>query len=158
MNKYQTAKLDSLKLIVKESKTNPKSMALVPKFSVIVDRVEQICSEIETNLIQQGKDLTGITTDKEIAHGKVTDSSVEIAGALFSYAHDRNNHSMMARVNYKSTHLENMTQAELIATAGIILQEALLVPVADLANEGITAEELSLIHISEPTRLGMISY
>lgn len=143
MNKYQTAKLDSLKLIVKESKNNPESIAKVPKFGIVINRVDQICNEVDTNQIEQEKDLTGITTDKDIALENLTDSTVEIAGAMFSLAHDMNDNALMARVNYKATRIESMTQSELIATAGIILEEALKVPAANLANEGISPEELS---------------
>jgi len=42
MNKYQNAKLDSLKLIVKESKNNPESIAKVPKFGVVINRIDQM--------------------------------------------------------------------------------------------------------------------
>jgi len=143
MNKYQNAKLDSLKLIVKESKNNPESIAKVPKFGLVINRIDQICTEADTYQIDQEKDLTGITTNKIIALENLTDSTVEIAGAIFSYACDRNESALMARVNYKSTQIEGMPQSKLIATAGIVLEEALNIAAADLANEGIQPEELS---------------
>ncbi len=49
----------------------------------------------------------------------------------------------MAKVNYKTTVVERMTQNELIAAGGVVLEEALKIPTADLANEGITAIELT---------------
>jgi len=55
MNKYQTAKIDSLKLIVKESGTNPESVAKVPKFGSIVNRLDEICNQIEPHRIEQEK-------------------------------------------------------------------------------------------------------
>jgi hypothetical protein len=143
MNKYQTAKLDSLKLIVKESKENPESVAKVPKFGIVINRVDQICIEVDSEQIDQEKDLTGITTDKINALENLTDSTIEISGALYSFAHDSNNNAMMARVNFKPTNLEKMTQSEVIATAGIVLEEALKLDPEDLANEGITADELT---------------
>jgi hypothetical protein len=48
----------------------------------------------------------------------------------------------MAKVNYKSSRIERMSVEALIAASGIVLEEALKIPAADLANEGITAEEL----------------
>jgi hypothetical protein len=143
MNKYQTARLDSLKLIVKESNNNPNSIALVPKFGVVINRIGTICTEIESHQVQQEKDLTGITTDKDLAHENLIDSTVEIAGAVYSYAHDMNNNTLMSKVNYKSTSIEKMTQSEVVAVAGIILEEALKVPATDLVNEGISTEEMT---------------
>ena len=143
MNKYQTAKLDSLKLIVKESKNNPESIAKVPKFGIVINRVDQICKEVDSCQIKQEKDLTGITTDKDNALENLTESTIEIAGAVYSFAHDRNDNALMARVNYKPTSIEKMTQSEVIAAAGIVLEEALKISSEDLANEGISAKELS---------------
>ena len=143
MNKYQLARHDSLKLTVKESRSNPKSIAKVPKFSIVINRVDEICNEIDSCQIDQEKDLTGITTDKIIALENLADTTVEIAGAVYSYAHDKNDNALMARVNYKPTIIEKMSQSELIVAAGIVLEEALKVNQADLANEGISAEELT---------------
>lgn len=143
MNKHQSSKLDSLKLIAKESENNPESISKVPKFGVVVDRLRQICSDIEELQIEQEKDLTGITADKGVALENLSDSSIEIAGALYSYAHDKNDNILMAKVNLKATQIANMTQSELTATAKIILEEASQVPQEELANEGISADELS---------------
>jgi hypothetical protein len=143
MNKYQTAKHDSLKLIVKESKNNPESVAKVPKFGIVVNRIEEICNEIEPHQIEQEKNLTGITVDKDIIVENLTDSTVEISGAVYSYAHDINDNALMARVNYKSTRLESMSQSKLVAVAGVVLEEALKIPTTDLANEGISGEDLT---------------
>lgn len=142
MNKYQIARIDSLKLIVKESRNNPESIALVPKFGSVIDRMDTICKEIDVHQIQQEKDITGITTDKDIALENLTDLTGEIAGAVYSYAYDIQDNSLMAKVNYKPSAIEKMTQSEVIATAGIISEEALRVPADLLAAEGISAEEL----------------
>ena len=143
MNKYQTARLDSLKLIVKESKNNPASIALVPKFGSVINRMEAIGNELEGLQVLQAKDLTGITTDKDVALDDLSDSTVEIAGAVYSYAHDRHDNTLMMKVNYKSKAIEEMTQSEIVAVAGIVLEEALKIPADDLANEGISAAEMS---------------
>ena len=143
MNKYQTAKLDSLKLIVKESGNYPESIARVPKFGIVVNRIEAICNEIEPYRIEQEKNLTGITAEKDIVFENLTDTTIEIAGAVYSFAHDINDNALMARVNYKQTQIESMPQSKLVAVAYIILEEALKIPSTDLANEGISAEELT---------------
>ena len=143
MNKYQSARLDSFNLIVKESKNNPNSLALVPKFGVVVERLETICSDLEGYRIFQEKDLTGITEDKDLTLDNLTDSTIEIAGAVYSYAHDMGNNALMSKVNFKSTALEKMSQSEVLAVAGIVLEEALKIPAEALSNEGITAEELA---------------
>jgi hypothetical protein len=143
MNKYQTARLDSLKLIVKESKNNPDSLALLPKFGVVINRLETICMAIESHQVQQEKDLKGITADKDVALENLIDSTVEIAGAVYSYAHDMKNNTLMSKVNYKSTAVEKMTQSEVVAVASIILEEAVRIPAPEMTNEGISQEELT---------------
>jgi hypothetical protein len=143
MNKYQTARLDSLNLIVKESRNNPESIARVPIFGIIIDQIATICTNLEADQVEQEKNLTGITTNKDVALDDLTDSTIEIAGAVYSYAHDKQDNALMMKVNYKSTAVEKMTQSEVVAAAGIILEEALKIPAEDLNNEGITPEELS---------------
>jgi len=143
MNKYQTARLDSLNLIVKESNNNPDSIALVPNFGIVINRIGAICTDIESCQVIQEKDLTGITADKEVDFENLTDTTVEISGAVYSYAHDMKDNTMMAKVNLKSKAIERMTQSEVVAVAGITLEEALKVPAADLANEGISAAEMT---------------
>ena len=143
MNKYQTAKHDSLKLIVKESRNNPESVAKVPQFGSVVNRIEEICNEIEPHQIEQEKNLTGITVDKDIIYEALTDTTIEISGAVYSYAYDMNDNALMARVNYKSTRLESMSQSKLFAVAGIVLEEALTISPEKLANEGISTEDLT---------------
>ena len=142
MNKYQTARLDSLKLIVKESNDHPDSIAPIPKFGIIANRIDTICNKIDILRIEQEKDLTGITTDIDVVHENMVDSTIEIAGAVYSNAHELKNNTLMAKVNFKSTIVEKMTQAELIAAAGVVLIEAEKIPAGALANEGVTPEEL----------------
>ena len=143
MNKYQSARLDSFNLIVKESKNNPNSLALVPKFGSVIERLETICSDLEEFRIFQERDLTGITEDKEATLENLIDFTIEIAGAVYSFAHDTGNNTLMSKVNFKSTALEKMSQSEVLAVAGIVLEEARKIPSESLANEGITPEELS---------------
>ncbi len=143
MNKYQTARLDSLNLIVKESKNNPNSIALVPKFGSVISRLEAICTNLENYQVFQEKDITGITADKDATLENLSDSTLEIAGAVYSYAHDKGDNSLMSKVNYKSTAIEKMTQSEVVAAAGIVLEEAKRIPADSLTNEGITPEELT---------------
>lgn len=143
MNKYQSTRLDSFNLIVKESKNNPNSLALVPKFGSVIERLETICSNLEELRIFQERDLTGITEDKEATLENLIDLTIEIAGAVYSFAHDMGNNTLMSKVNFKSTAVEKMSQSEVLAVAGIVLEEARKIPAESLANEGITPEELS---------------
>ncbi|MBW8331473.1 MAG: hypothetical protein K0M40_05620 [Prolixibacteraceae bacterium] len=143
MNKYQTARLDSLNLIVKESNNNPASIALVPNFGIAINRMETICNELGELHVSQEKDLTGITADKEVDFENLIDTTVDISGAVYSYAHDMKDNTLMAKVNLKTKAIERMTQSEVVAVAGITLEEALKVPAEDLANEGISATEMS---------------
>jgi hypothetical protein len=73
----------------------------------------------------------------------MVDGTIEIAGAVYSYAHEMKNNALMAKVNYKTTVVERMTQSELIATGGVVVKEAEKIPAYVLTNEGIAVEELT---------------
>lgn len=143
MDYNQSARLDSYKLIVSESKKNPLSIALIPKFGVVINEMSQICTDIDLLHIIQEKDLTGITTDKNIDHDKIIDYTLGMSGAIHSFAEDTNNNTLKSLINYKAGQLESMNQAELIAASGIVLDEIKKIAEADIANEGITAEEIT---------------
>lgn len=142
MNKYQTARLDSFNLIVKESQNNPESITLVPKFGTVINQLQNICSDLESLQIGQEKDITGITADKDETLDKLADSTLEISGAAYSYAHDMGDNALMSKVNFKSSAIEKMSQSEIVAAGGIVLDEARKIPAESLANEGIAPEEL----------------
>lgn len=143
MKKSQEVKQDSYKLIVKESKSNPASLALVPNFLNGVNRLDQITIEIDSFGIQQGKDLTGIKTDKEKTMVNLIDWTIDISGAVHSYAHANGNSTLMSRVDYKISDLKHLSQPELLLVAGIVLDEAQQIPADALSQEGISPEELS---------------
>jgi hypothetical protein len=142
MNKYQTAKQDAYTLVVKESKSNPDSIKLIPKFAKGIEQLDTIIQKIDVIRVQQEKDLTGITVDKRYSLNNLTDYMVDIAGALHAYAHDNGNNTLMGKVNYKPSVVEKMSQAEIIAAASIVYEEAGKIPAAELAEVGVSADEL----------------
>jgi hypothetical protein len=142
MNNHQVGKLDSWKMIVSESKNNPESVAKVPKFVVEINKLEGITIQIDLLHLKQGKDITGITAEKLTVIENVTDMTIELSGAIYSYATDKNDLALKAVVDYKPSQLMNASQSELVNMAGIVLLEAKKLAPADLAHEGITAEEL----------------
>ena len=143
MNDYQTARNSSLKLIVKEAENYPEALALIPKFSSGISRLKTISAEIDTIGIQQGKDITGITSDKNSLVDLVSDFLIDISGALCSHAIERNNKTLQAKVAYKQSTVARMPQTELLTAAGIVLEEAGKISAEELANEGISAEEMA---------------
>jgi hypothetical protein len=143
MNNHQSERLDSWKMIVSESKNNPESVAMVPKFGIAITGLEEIIAKITSLHLVQGKDLTGITANKLMNLENLVNSTVEISGAIYSYATDKNDLALKAVVDYKSSSLMNIPQSEVLNIAGIVLEEAKKLAPADLAQEGITAEELT---------------
>lgn len=145
MNKTQTAQLASNKLIVKETTTDPEGLAMVPKFAKGITRLSEINTEIDSFGIDQEKDLTGITIDKEKTMLSLMDYTIEVAGAEHSYAHETGNHTLMSRVDYESSAIKHLTQPELLTVSGIILEEALKIPAEKLSDEGVSAEDLTTL-------------
>ncbi len=142
MEKKQTVKQESYKLIVTESRINPDSLALVPKFFSGVNKLDQITIQIDSEGIKQEKDLKGIKTNKDKKMVNVIDWTIDICGAGHSYAHDTGDDALMERLNYKVSDIKHMAQPELLKVAGVVLDEALLIPADKLALEGISPKDL----------------
>jgi hypothetical protein len=143
MNNYQSARQASHKLIVMEAKNYPDEVSLIPQFATGINRLEEITDEVDTIVIQQAKDITGVAGDKYVIMDELIDYVVDVAGAIHSYAVLKGDKTLQAKVNYKESTLAKMAQADLITSAGIILEEAGKLTPADLATEGITPEEIT---------------
>jgi hypothetical protein len=143
MNNYQKAKQTSHKLILLEAKNNPNAIALVPAFAAGITRLEGISTKIDFLSIQQAKNITGVTGDKNTLLDDVSDYLVDVSGAIHSYAIAKGDKTLQARVNYKEAAISKMPQGEVLKAAAIVIEEADKIAPADLANEGITAAELT---------------
>lgn len=142
MNDYQKAKLTSHKLIVIEARQYPNVVSLIPTFATGINRLETISNQIDVLSVQQAKNITGVTDDKNAVMEDVIDYMIELSGAVHSYAVSTNNQTLKAKVNYKESTIERMSQPDLITAAAIVIEEADKIGPA-LANEGISTTELN---------------
>jgi hypothetical protein len=143
MNKYQKARLSSNKQIVIEAENHAAEVAVIPTFVRGIEQLKVTNSEIEDLSVIQSEDLTGIIEDKNAVEQEVTDYLLEISGAIHSYAGQQGNKSLQAVVNFKPTKVEHLDRHEIIDAATTVLSEARKVSPADLANEGITPDEIT---------------
>ena len=143
MNTYQISRLASNKLIVIEAKNAPATISLIPTFAKGITRMDEINTEIDSLSMQQSKNITGITHDKNAQLEDVIGYIIDVAGAVHSYAIGKGDKTLQAKVNYKVTRIDKMKQAEVIDAAGVVLEEAGKIPAEALADEGITAEEMT---------------
>jgi len=74
--------------------------------------------------------------------GNLIDYLVDIAGAIYAYALDKNDNSLMAKVNFTASEVEKMSQSEIITAAKIVNEEAGKVAASDMTDHGISADEL----------------
>ena len=142
MNDYQSARLDSFKAVTGVCDNDQESMNKVPGFAKGIVKLKAIITDIEDTREIQETDNTGITDDKNLTLEKLEDDVLDVGGAVFAWAEDKGDHETMAKVNYKSSVVDDMDQNQLLAAAGIVYAEALKVPAADLDENGISAEEL----------------
>lgn len=143
MKTFQRSKQNAFKLIVLEAKNNPQAMALIPSFAAGISRLETISNSIDTLSIQQAKNITGVAEDKNAMFDDISAFIVDVAGAIHSYAVDKGNKTLQAKINYKEATLTKMPQADVLKAAAIVLEEADKIAPEDLANEGITADEMT---------------
>lgn len=142
MNDYQKAKQTSHKLIVIEARQYPNEVSLIPSFAKGIDRLETISNQIDVLSVQQSRNITGVTSDKNEVLEDVIDYMIELSGAVHSYASSTNNQTLKAKVNYKESVIERMSQPDLITAAAIVIQEAEKIGPA-LASEGISTTDLN---------------
>jgi len=142
MNNYQIARQASFILIDNEAKKFPGALSLIPKFAAGINRLGVISTQIDTLSIEQAKNITGITGDKNGLQDSLIDYLVEVSGAIHSYAVTKNDKILMAKVDYKESIISHMAQADLIAATAIVLEEAGKITPEDLADEGISAAEI----------------
>jgi hypothetical protein len=143
MNRVQKAKLDSYKLVIRVADENPVSVKLIPKFEKGIAKLKVIVTEIGVLQPEQEKDISGITVEKNFSEEELTNLVVDIAGAVYSYADEKDDKALMKMVDYKASKVDGLDEADLIAAAGIVHAEALKIPEADLLNEGVKAEDVT---------------
>lgn len=142
MNDYQKAKLTSLKLVVIQARNHPNEISLIPTFAAGINRLETISNQIDVVSVQQSRNITGVTEDKNAVLEDVIGYMIELSGAVHSYATSTSNQTLKAKVNYKESTIEKMSQPDLIAAATIVIEEADKIGPA-LASEGISTAELN---------------
>jgi hypothetical protein len=143
MNSLQNSTLASYGLIITEAKNESETVAQIPNFQKGITRLEEIKTEIEDLAVQQAKDLTGITDDKNESSDELSAYLIDVAGAVHSYANGKGDKILLAKVDYKTSRVHAMKQTDIINASGIVIEEAGKIPAEELAEEGITAEEMA---------------
>lgn len=143
MNSNQISKATSYRLMLIEAENDPTSVSLISNFAKGMLKLAQIVTDIDSVSVQQSKNLTGITEGKNIVMETICDYLVDISGAVHSYANGISDKTLQAKVNYTANQISNMTQPELINLSAVVLEEAGKIPAAALAEEGITADEIT---------------
>ena len=143
MNSYQTSKLASLKLIVFEAHSHQQTADIIPAFAKGIDTLDEITKEIETLGVEQAKNLTGITETKNDVLEEVIDYLLDVSGAMYSYAGAKGDKTLQAKVNFTHKNIDRVAHGKVIDAATIVLEEAQKVPAEELAELGITADELA---------------
>ena len=143
MNNYQKARLSSNKQIVIEAENHAADVAVIPTFVRGIEQLKVINSELDDLSVIQDHDLTGIIEDKNEVQHEVIDYLLQFSGAIHSYAGQQGNKSLQALVNFKIGKIDLLDQHEIIDAATTVLNEARKVSPDELANEGITPDEIT---------------
>lgn len=142
MTDYQEEKHSSNKLVVTISKENPKSIELIPAFAEGIEKLDVLNKEIEKYRTLQETDITGVTVNKDFTMDNFINYTVDVAGAVYSWADKKNDIILMGIVDFKISKVSKMTPGKIISAAATVIDEARKLPEAELANEGISADEL----------------
>ena len=151
MDKYQTAMLNAFKQICIEAEAYPESVNLIPKFGQDVARLKEIVDRIDKLVVGQITDLKGITVLKKETAKELIGYAKDIAGAMHSYAQEKDDMELLEVVNFPVSSWSRMNDHELFTSAGIILDEVKNIPEGALAELGISVEyiqQFGEIHIN----------
>lgn len=143
MNNYQKARHSSNKEIVIVAENNQSAMGLIPSFARGIEQLKSINVEIDELTVQQSQNLTGITDDKNDVLDETSDYLIDISGAIHSYAERLGNKTLQAQVNFKPAKVEHLDRHEIIDACVNVLNEARKIAPNELADEGISYEELN---------------
>lgn len=143
MNDYQEERHNSDQLVVKIAKENPEAVKLIPAFEEGIKNLELLNDEVEKFRVLQEEDKSGVTVNKRFTMNNLINQTLDVSGAVHVCAYKKNDVLLMSKVDYKVGSLSKVVPGKVIAAAIITLEEAKKVPVADLANTGISAAELT---------------
>ncbi len=145
MNNYQISKHSSYKLMVFEADKYAKIIKVIPKFEKALIRLKAICGEIDSIKALQEKGITGVASDKHQTIDKLMPYMIDVAGALQSYALEKKDNILFESINYNDTEFARLTHDEIITVCSHIIEAAEKLKVDDLAAEGISPEELTVL-------------
>jgi hypothetical protein len=142
MNHHQRKKLDYYRQIYIHSTNHPETIALIPSFKKGITELGELIEKIDELSMHQAKIITGITVDKNELKRKLIQQVMIISGAIGVIASDMKDYNLLAKVDFKSSEIVHFSQVNLIAAAGLTLDEARRIPVEKLADCGISQEHL----------------
>lgn len=143
MNHFQLSKLNTYRLISIETKNNQTEASLIPAFIKGVARLEAMIVEIDQLAVEQSTNITGITKEKNAFLNELEAYLVDVAGAVYAHAQLQNNKTLQEIVNFKQGTVAKMQQSAVINAAAIVLEEATKLTPEELAEGGISAEEMT---------------
>ena len=146
MNHYQKASKNAFDLIVKVGNEYPEAIAMVPRFATTFATFKIAVNNIDDLSALQATDITGVAEDKNTLMDEVIHQLVDLSGALHSLAIFNNDKTLAAKVNYKEYTVNKMSLTDLLDACSIVLEEASKIAPENLANEGITTDELTQLN------------
>jgi hypothetical protein len=132
----------SNKLVVQEAEANPQSMNLIPSFAAGIVKLKEINDQVDKLRPLQERDTSGVTVNKNFTLENLRIFTIDIAGAVHSYAYVKKDFVLMKVVNFGKAKVNRMTQEKIISAADTVLSESKKLLPADLEKEGISAAEL----------------
>lgn len=143
MTDTQTAVLSAYLKMLIECDNAPRSVAKIQLFSNKIARIREIVAEIQTLSPQYSESTKGLTSEKNTHLDELIDLTVDVAGAVHSYANEKGDKDLEEKVNYNRSAIMRLSQDRILLIAEVVLNNANKVPAAELAEAGISAEELT---------------
>ena len=143
MNKYRNATLVSNELVVTEAENNQDSVNQIPAFANGIAKLKANNAEIRDAMVNQKQTSSVYTEEKRIAHDELVGWIIDFIGGIHSYAVDKGDTVLKAKVNISDSEIKNMGFSEFITTANLISTLTKEIPTDELALHGISGSELN---------------
>lgn len=135
-------RLNMLRSVEELCNANENIVSSNPAFVVAKGMLGTYIADILVTASAQGKVITGITTDKNVAKNHLVQAAADIAGLVFAYASAINNNTLKEAVDFSYTDIDKLKSDMLVATV-INIYDATKVHLAVLANVGVSAAQLA---------------
>jgi hypothetical protein len=142
MKAKQEDKLSMYYAVQKVCSANVGVWNVLPAFATTFANFERYVAMLKKALETQGRDITGVSQDKDVLENSMIDKALEVADCIYAYATEIADFSIRSKVDFTRSFLKQSRDSFALQHCQLIHSEAKLL-VGSLGDYGVTDVELN---------------